>query len=158
MRLLPQVLVFAVCLPGCDRVFGIYVIPAPDANWVSDSVAADQDAGFPKDASIDAAPLDVLVTGCDVVAQTGCPGTEACYPQAGPDYCASPGAAVDGASCQTDNDCARGYFCGDGVGICYRICDCGAAPGTTCNQPTSCSSTATHQCRQYTNDFGYCEL
>ena len=152
-----------IALAGCHHVFGLddlgNPMHAPDASVMRDGVA-DGVVGDVREA--DAFTYDAE-TGCAVVEQVGCTSpTAACYPQSGDDFCAEPGAGVDGVACSVDPDCARGYFCGgtggSSSGVCFRICDCAMAPGSTCNQPTACSSTATQQCRQYTTTFGYCEL
>ncbi len=54
-------------------------------------------------------------TGCNVIAQTGCAGSEqACYLQPGSTICLPSGSSPLGAACDLPGDCAPGLSCLDG--------------------------------------------
>ncbi len=154
-----KIVYFFLLMAGCDDVFGLkHIELSTDASALVDGGDSDVlDARDVRDAvAVDATSVVDGCTGCDVVAQTGCcAASDACYPRPGADYCAMPGAGVEGAACTLNEDCVKGSFCAPvaGSGVCYRVCDCAAAPGVTC-QPPVCG---TQQCRQYTIDFGYCD-
>ncbi|MBN8616803.1 MAG: hypothetical protein J0L92_39835 [Deltaproteobacteria bacterium] len=86
---------------------------------------------------------------CSLVAQTGCPAMQGCYPDMGGTVqCIAPTAAMaaEGATCMFTNDCVPGTGCftvtpgGGGTprSVCLRFCDVGdgaadcTATGTTC--------------------------
>jgi hypothetical protein len=82
----------------------------------------------------------LVSTTCDVIAQTGCPGSFACYPSTGTvNVCDCPGAGNPGASCVPSHDCAPGNYCVrpsvSASGSCQQACkvqsDC--TLGGTCN-------------------------
>lgn len=75
---------------------------------------AGAEAGFCRSAS-----------ACDVIAQTGCPGTcQGCYPASGGNLsCFEAGEGTEGSSCTTLNACAPGLGCVGDPGMCRRFCD-----------------------------------
>ena len=64
---------------------------------------------------------------CDLLAQTGCPAGQGCYPAGGDGsvLCSAPGSVADGTACSFTNDCAIGSVCAgpSGSATCRKTCD-----------------------------------
>lgn len=80
--------------------------------------------------------------GCDLLAQTGCMGGDACYPMSsdGATVCSSPGDVADGATCEFSNSCMAGSACVGSMemSICRRVCDI-AMEGADCEGEETCN-------------------
>ncbi len=72
--------------------------------------------------SFDKCPKDCPPTGtCDPLTSNGCLAAQQCYPVSNKPVCANVGSLADGAACQLNTQCSKGYLC---VGSkCKRICD-----------------------------------
>jgi hypothetical protein len=86
--------------------------------------------------------LDVCSEACDLVGQTGCPSSMACYgfEDGSGDYtdCDYPGTAALGSACSVDQDCVAGAVCvdHDTKVTCRPICVVG--DDTTCAGDDTC--------------------
>jgi hypothetical protein len=105
--------------PGCPALSEDLTLPIPD----------------PPDGAAECAPGD-----CNYQTQEGCADDESCRPQfnaTDPDVspgCEPAGSAVAGEQCQTQADCARGFYCAGKV--CRRMC-CGQ-DWSACDDGESC--------------------
>jgi len=77
---------------------------------------------------------------CDLLAQSGCPSGQSCYPSGGDGVSctASSDNAVEGASCMFANVCAGGLICVNTPGVCAKLCDRDMAGGPTCATGQTC--------------------
>lgn len=76
---------------------------------------------------------------CDPAKQTGCSGTQACYPQTSGYKCDVPGSKAVGESCTFASDCVGGASCFKlgGATTCYKLCDLSASDGCEAGQKCS---------------------
>jgi len=90
-----------------------------------------------------------LPDDCDPVAQTGCEGSEACFPSGeGAFSCTDPGPGTQGSDCSSEQ-CAAGFLCIDqDGGTCAQLCD--TADPTCDADGTSCGGLAGYE------DIGVC--
>jgi hypothetical protein len=75
---------------------------------------------------------------CDPIEQTGCMGTQACYPSRDGFACATPGTTTEAGSCMFANDCVGGLICANMPGQCMKLCRPMAMP-TGCAMGQTCS-------------------
>ncbi|MCB9592224.1 MAG: hypothetical protein H6719_05790 [Sandaracinaceae bacterium] len=78
---------------------------------------------------------------CDLIAQTGCPAMQGCYPSSGGLACLGAGTVAEGATCMFTNDCMPGFGClgpSGGPSACRAWCDMAAMP-TTCPTGFACT-------------------
>jgi len=76
---------------------------------------------------------------CDLLAQTGCPAGESCYPNGDGVICgASSDGVTEGGACMFANTCAGGLICVNMPGMCAKLCDRDMAGGPTCGSGQTC--------------------
>ena len=104
--------------------------------------------------------VDVCSDACDLVAQTGCPSSMACYGygSAAGDYtdCVYPGTIALGSACTNMEDCVSGTVCVDDgtTTTCEQYCLVG--DDTTCPTDETCTE-FTVPLTIGANDYGVCQ-
>lgn len=162
----------ATAIDASPRIDGGVPDASPDAAGVVDAsfdasrIDASVDAGGDAPGSVDAPPASPDVWGsCDLFAQTGCAGGEACRraddgtvtPHIGPPACEPAGVVMEGdtlpgGGCRNvdgTDACAPGLFC---FGTCLRYCDPDGSPCPDIRgSPQRCDTE-----RFAPADLGYC--
>ncbi len=106
--------------------------------------AAVSEAGTAADAALVGPADDAGSAICDLLAQTGCPSNQACYPTSGIGRCSKIGIGQAFTACLANSDCDRGLACITTCGLnseCQPICDVTATlASTNCATSQSCKA------------------